>query len=102
MIRRGIGQGAPGTALPKNMVPVNIPAPAAPPKKFQERPYAAPASARVAPSGIPSGMVDVVIVQLRGALSKFAAPDYVKVAGGEFLKSLEQWKTELAPAPKVQ
>ena len=42
----------------------------------------------------PPAMLDMLIMQLEGALSSFPAPEYVKEAGGKFIESLKRWKAE--------
>jgi hypothetical protein len=42
----------------------------------------------------PSAMLDVIIMQLEGAITTTPAPDYVKEACTAFIESLKRWGRE--------
>jgi hypothetical protein len=42
----------------------------------------------------PSAMLDIIIMQLEGAISSTPAPDYVKEACATFIESLKRWGKE--------
>jgi hypothetical protein len=42
----------------------------------------------------PSAMLDIIIMQLEGAISSTPAPDYVKEACTTFIESLKRWGKE--------
>ena len=42
----------------------------------------------------PAAMLDMIIMQLEGAISSTPAPDYVKEACTAFIESLKRWSKE--------
>jgi hypothetical protein len=42
----------------------------------------------------PSAMLDIIIMQLEGAISSTPAPDYVKESCATFIESLKRWSKE--------
>jgi len=42
----------------------------------------------------PAAMLDIIIMQLEGAISSTPAPDYVKESCTAFIESLKRWSKE--------